>query len=274
MNNINEKKWSPKIFKILSIFRLNSEVNVFHYALEVCVFTMFRSGNILTILRGHIVVLTFKPKYTHLLHIATIYRVWSEIRYCAHPPPLFLQKKVSNPSNRAKYHLRSYFMRYLAKTNTFLWNNMISALGATIQKKIDFTLKNYETPLKCAIICFVSEADIILSWNAKFRFNMNNINDKKWSPKIFKILSIFRLNSEVNVFHYALEVCVFTMFRSGNILTILRGHIVVLTFKPKYTHLLHIATIYRVWSETRYCAHPPFSYKKSFKSIKSCKISS
>ena len=180
------------------------------------------------------------------------------------PPPLFLQKKVSNPSNRAKYHLRSYFMRYLAKTNTFLWNNMISALGATIQKKIDFTLKNYETPLKCAIICFVSEADIILSWNAKFRFNLNNINDKKWSPKIFKILSIFRLNSEVNVFHYALEVCVFTMFRSGNILTILRGHIVVLTFKPKYTHLLHIATIYRVWSETRYCAHPLFSYKKKF----------
>ena len=146
MNNINDKKWSPKIFKILSIFRLNSEVNVFHYALEVCVFTMFRSGNILTILRGHIVVLTFKPKYTHLLHIATIYRVWRETRYCAHPP--FLQKKkVSNQSNRAKYHLRSYFMRYLAKTNTFLWNNMISALGATIQKKIWFYSKGQRKAL-------------------------------------------------------------------------------------------------------------------------------
>ena len=145
LNKINDKKWSPKIFKILSIFRLNSEVNVFHYALEVCVFTMFRSWNILTILRGHIVVLTFKPKYTHLLHIATIYRVWSETRYCAPPP--FFYKKVSNPSNRAKYHLRSYSMRYLAKTNTFLWNNMISALGATIQNFFLFYSKGQRKAL-------------------------------------------------------------------------------------------------------------------------------
>ena len=62
-------------------------------------------------------------------------------------PPPFFYKKVSNPSNGAKYHLRSYSMRYLAKTNTFLWNNMIPALGATIQKNFWFYSKGQRKAL-------------------------------------------------------------------------------------------------------------------------------
>ena len=146
LNKINDKKWSPKIFKILSIFRLNSEVNVFHYALDVCVFTMYRYWNILTILRGHIVV------FWHSNQNILIYCILQQfiefgVRPGTVPPPPFFYKKVSNPSNRAKYHLRSYSMRYLAKTNTFLWNNMIPALGATIQKNFWFYSKGQRKAL-------------------------------------------------------------------------------------------------------------------------------
>ena len=81
------------------MYRLNSEVNVFHYGILFCVLTMITSSQILIIVRGKSVVLTLKNKYLHILCLLQEVKEFGVRQGTMRPP--FSYIKVSNPSKRA-----------------------------------------------------------------------------------------------------------------------------------------------------------------------------